>query len=689
MMVVVFAAGGARAADDDRDITIIYDASLREFTHWCPGIVTAGSCDHPFHDYVHFYRGQTIHLVVRGAHLADMLAVELKVTALVEPTVPVFGGLTELPKVKLIEPAESLVQTAVQRAAAPKAIKPDDVLYFFLPRWQETDTKHELQDYLKQTLIDPTSTAEFLQLVSSDDVRLIGLLNARLDKSGPLVGRANEIKQQLDQLKADTAVRYDAFCPVVKSPAAGTKPDPDDDARFTIQQVARLARLVDRERALLAGIQASGVRDIAATVVADAKLLDNPKTAPALEIESCSLDKFWSDFKTAFPVALRMAFVDRLDIDPATKAYIVKPGSPAAPAALTTFVNRLNANLPAAGATADSVARLKKNLTVMFENTTPIELAVARLNRARPVAVALCLYRNPKDSACKMTCESGPAAAHSETVYTFQQMLDDITVATVDRGADANCAVQQMPLPPSMSERTLGRWFGSEEVVMTVKQGTRVPLFDITNIGPGDRLVLADTKDVSPKPAQTATQDLAASRTGTFLIHNLYRFQLGAGFMTSTMDDQRYQVLERTLADGKTKEKFFAVTRDRSYHFLPTIELMINFVPRDGFPWTPRYTDEKRPSRWRDFSALIGFSLADPTKDFLFGAGWLPGRVGVGLKGGFHLGFKDTLPDNVKPGQALTEETTIVQQTLRQGYFIGVTLETQLFKDIFGLIFKP
>ena len=725
LLASVVAVRTLRAGDDPpNDITIIYDVDLREFTNWCSGIVTSGACAHEFHDKVHFYRGQTIHLVVRGAHLADLIAVELRVNELVEPTVPVFGALTELPTVKLIEPAESLVTTGrVRLAAGKKVIRPADDLYYFLDRWESSDTKHELQDYVKQVILDPTSTPEFVQLLGNDDVRLIALLNAKLKNTGGdgfLVVSAKRIKNDLDALSHGFDPTYDRYCPTTKGaaaaapPGAGTSsasaPAPvaaastptvtsEEEARAILDGLARLIRIIERQRALLAEIQASGMREIAATVVSDVKLLDNPRLSAALDLDSCGLSHFWNDFTAAFPPQTRLGWVDRLQVDPSTRRYAVDR-TPPAPGELTHFLDNLNAQQAREGATAASVAKLKKNLTVLFENSTAIAVAVARLEHARPVVAALCRYRDPKSTGCPAEdCKNpdnpiGPsaekAATDSMSVYEFQELLDKITRKTIELGAEGNCVVQQAPLPASMAERTLGRWFGSAEVSVTVKQGTRVRLFDLNAIRPGDRLVDADTKDVgAPRAVQTSLQDLAAVRTGIFEIHNLYRFQLSAGFMASTMKDQQYQVAERTLADGKTTEKFFVQTRDRDYHFLPTIELMINFVPRDGFPWKPRYAGEPRPSWTRDLSALIGFSLSEPTKNFLFGLGWLPGRVGIGLKAGVHLGFGDALPPGVVAGQTLTAETTFLQQKLRHGYFAGATLEMQLFKDIFGMIFKP
>ena len=83
----------------------------------------------------------------------------------------------------------------------------------------------------------------------------------------------------------------------------------------------------------------------------------------------------------------------------------------------------------------------------------------------------------------------------------------------------------------------------------------------------------------------------------------------------------------------------------------------------------------------------MGFSMADPTKDFFLGGAWVP-RSGIGVKGGIHLGFVDQLPPGVTLNTAFTNDVTPVSQTLRHAWFFGLTVHMQVFKDVFGVILK-
>jgi len=100
--------------------------------------------------------------------------------------------------------------------------------------------------------------------------------------------------------------------------------------------------------------------------------------------------------------------------------------------------DKLDAQRAPEDVTPASLATLKKNVTVLFENSTAI--AVARLDRARKVVAALCRYRDPKNTDCPAAdCQgAGGAATDSKTepktdsmnVYDFQELLDQMTRKT-------------------------------------------------------------------------------------------------------------------------------------------------------------------------------------------------------------------------------------------------------------------
>lgn len=186
-----------------------------------------------------------------------------------------------------------------------------------------------------------------------------------------------------------------------------------------------------------------------------------------------------------------------------------------------------------------------------------------------------------------------------------------------------------------------------------------------------------------------------SDRAVRFQIQNLYHFQLAAGVVVSTMKDEEFQQVKRTAAAaGSTPastELIFVPTVERSYRFFPTVEVLYYPSARSFFPRYKKADQarvEHRQGGWQDVGALIGFSASQPTKDFIAGGVWMPGTVGVGLKFGWHFGFREALPKGVEPNKPVTGDTIFLEEGIRHGFFFGASLNTQLFKDLFGLIFK-
>jgi hypothetical protein len=64
-------------------------------------------------------------------------------------------------------------------------------------------------------------------------------------------------------------------------------------------------------------------------------------------------------------------------------------------------------------------------------------------------------------------------------------------------------------------------------------------------------------------------------------------------------------------------------------------------------------------------------------------------RAGIGLKAGWHLGFEDELPPGVELNVPISDDSVLVEENLKHGFFFGASLSAQIFKDIFAMIFKP
>jgi hypothetical protein len=247
-----------------------------------------------------------------------------------------------------------------------------------------------------------------------------------------------------------------------------------------------------------------------------------------------------------------------------------------------------------------------------------------------------------------------------------------------------------MPLPDEYRQQVVGEWYGSKEVVLTVKQGGRLALFDLGGVGDTGRVAVVSADTPPSKAVQIAAPDLAPSRVLRFRIHDLYHLQLAAGFVYSHTRDDRFQVFDQTVTvDGKDQhQKFIGQTRSRDYNLLSTVELLVHPWAQDYFPWKPRFPGERRPPFYRNVAPLIGFSMTSPNRDFLLGVGWFPGQTAMGVQVGWHFALRDEPPDGTLPNTPLTDPVVVLRQKVHGGPFVGLAFSTQLFRDVFGFVFK-
>src|SRR5204862_5228018 len=98
--------------------SLVYDAKLREFRCWSEGVLTdkfrEHLCDsafgwHPVNANLYFVRAQSLSLVITNAVAEDIFSLDLKADDLTEPTTPISGTLTELPKLLPIPAAPTVV----------------------------------------------------------------------------------------------------------------------------------------------------------------------------------------------------------------------------------------------------------------------------------------------------------------------------------------------------------------------------------------------------------------------------------------------------------------------------------------------------------------------------------------------------------------------------------------------------
>jgi hypothetical protein len=669
LVLLLLGPSGSRALAADKDITIVYDVELKQFRCWYEGQPVPKACgkggSHIFEEGVHFYRGETIYLQFAGAHVADLFTVELTVNDITEPTVPIFGAISDLPKVKLIEAAETLIPApGVVTVAGNVSISA--ILYASLDQME----KAEFQKYLEDTILTPTASDKFLNFINANANVIITNLDAQLKRSGHFVKEALSIQSSFESNGLNSLNQ--TYC--ITTSGTSTQADADQ----FLKHLRELVRTIARQRALREEIITAGLATDGKALVEQYKLFNDPFIARLGRIKVDDLKTFRDDFNIDFPVSDRTRLIRGIVLDKTqSPKYLLAPGNADREPG---FLKNINTN---AGLLNDEgLKRLKDNLLLLASRWGEFELAVDRLDKFQTIATKLESYQ-----------ARTPDRVDTDdplSVFQYQILLNRVGQVGIRAADTANCIAQNMPLPDPYDHIVLGRWFGSKDVAVTVKQGTRLPLFQIEGVAQTGRIPAAGGDNSQLGTTQTARIDPVAVRQAKFSIHNTYHFQLAAGFVVSTMRDERFQLAQRTITEGMTMrtEKFFVQTRDRSYHFLPTIELLIYPQAREYFPWKSRYPGERRPSVLKEMGLLVGFSLVNPTKDFFFGTAWMS-RGGFGIKGGLHLGFKDTLPKGIEPGETLTDEITVVQQKLKRGAFFGVSMTTQVFKDIFGVIFKP
>lgn len=732
-VALIIFAQTAQSAPSKENVTIVFNVDQKGFVCWFEGDVTPTppgtapaipGCPylhtHAFQDNVYFYRGQTISVLLVGAKIAEAYSADLKVDTLEEPTIPVYGGLTELPGIQTIEPAEQLV---LGQGIKLVAGKPDisRQLYAQLDKASDKD----LAAYVKSKITDPADNGDLPQLFSAAVNPVIAKLDQMLAQNGILVTNANAIWRAGAPPTGSLVGPQQAFATLrtnyCLSSAAPANPDTDFDTY--LKTAHALQRVLDSEKTLKAQIDASGLNAVVKTLAKLQSAANDSKVQAALNIQlkataadnSVGLAAFVAAFNSAFPELTRRTEIAGIRV--ANGKYQSQSGQS------NDFLDRVNMFAVSAGspATSKSLDVLKKNLLYFADNWSTITAAIDRLSDAQEGSDRLATYlaRTP--------------GAQPLTPSQFQDQLNDIAVKTIDAADAANCSAQNIPLPARLATPVVDQWYGDKEITVSLKRSSRISLFDISSVTPSAQFTDSepspasapaktpatpakgtatdpssqtqkdtnqsgapkqqDTKQTSgapsAAPATKASSDAEVVGEMKFRVHDVYHFQLGLGFSYSGLKDQKFKLVQQTVTTNgtTTTNQFFVYSRNRDYRFLPTVDLLVYPMARDFFPWKPRYAGEKAPSRWSKFSGLAGFSLSSPTTDFFFGGAYLP-DFGIGLKAGVHLGFVDQLPKGVTVNTPVTATSTIVTQTLDHSYFVGLEMNAKLFKDIFGVILK-
>jgi hypothetical protein len=676
-VVVLLLAACGNSWARDKTVTIIYDVDLREFVCWYEGERIpptkdpSTKCDparpqnhatnaHKYAPGLYFFRGQTVRVQLQNARLIDVFTADLQVGDLAIPSIAIFGGLTELPSLKPLGAAEKVVSAAgVTLATAAPARSPGDDLDQGLDQW----TKDELNAYLKENLHDIAGGEKLLAALSWRPESTIGSLQSLLEKDKPLIVQALSVRTDLDQVQPLLDNLRKIYC-APAAPITNT-----DDVQNYLSAVRLLTRAIERQQSLKDQIGITELATLSKTLTDQFTAAGDEEIRHALEYSVDSLKDFRTRFENAFPPAQRRARIRAIKLD--QKKYTLD-------AVAAEFLDHLNNQGDKDDA---SLKRLQDNLNVLSDQWQKVSAEIDRLDTLRGNVDKVTRYFSAKSEP-----------EDKRDVWKFwelQQVLEGIGLRAISAAEAGNCVAASMTLPEAISAPVVNQWYGSKEITLTLKRGTRVPLFDLAGVTEASR---ANVKEQPAAPAGTvqgSTTEPTTARQTVFSIHDLFHYQVAFGFIRSALKDVEYTLATQTVTENGTNRtvQSFQQTKDRSYRFLPTVDLLIYPFARDFFPWTARYPEERPPLWWKRFAGLAGFSLSSPTKDFFFGGAYMS-NWGLGLKSGVHLGYVDQLPANAPLNQPLTGPIAVIRQTLDKAYFVGVTMNAQFFKDTFAVIFK-
>jgi hypothetical protein len=649
-LAVAVCLGGLSLTADPREATLVYDVAVREYVCWREGALTPEArtrwCDssqgwHPVTGNLYFVRGQAVTVLLVNGLVGDIFTLEIKAEDLPEPTVAIAGEIKELPKLAPIPPPPVLVAgpgaTFIAGVAEIRGI---------LMRLLGTAEEKDVRAWLKEVWIDPANAKELLDLLAID---VAGAITTARAVSPGFADEASQLTGHLID-------------------AQGNVTRPTNISQL-IGEVRRLSSILETQRGLRERIVVSGLPALGKLVSDAAKLARSPGVARASSVNASDLQVFMSDFENAFPAGERWARIDSVVVEGEVFSSAWKPVDPALTGFLAELTKSASGKVPS---TAQD--KVRKNLRALAELWPDIQRSFER-------------YRDLNN--LKPTLEAYPDEAGS--LYQLQRNLEALGRATVLQATALNVAARTLPLVEPYDLLPVGVWFASREITLTLKQGQRIALFDLGGVSDTSRISTVGGDTAAAKPVLGSVAAETTARVFRFRVYNLYHLQLGLGFVYSGTRDDRFQVVSVTTGSGATAttQKFFEQTRSRSYNLLATADVIIFPFARHRFPFRPRYADEKPPPRWHDFGALLGFSLTSPNRDFLLGSVFFPRQSAVGIKFGWHIALRDYPPEDFDVEQPITEPTTALSQTRKDGLFVGLSFTTDFFVRVFAPIFKP
>jgi hypothetical protein len=628
----------SRPADGPKHATIVYDAVLREFRCWTDGAIDArargGVCDpgarwHPMSASLFFVRGQSVNVLVVNGVAQDVFSLEVKADDLAEPTTPVSGTFVDVPKLQEI-PAAAGVFAGVGAAFVGGAatVKPSTRIYALLPTASPADFKAAL----RTLVLDPLAAKEISDLLAVD-------VNAAITTAGTGAAFADAANALLDEVKRVTV-------PATMPEWATT--------------TKSFARTVDRATGLRTRIVAAGLPAAGKTLNDAGNALRSGPVRRALDIDPNDLRTLTADLTNAFAV---QPYAKIASIGVSSNRFH------SGDALLDALLKKVNDAIGTVPRTAALRTQLKANLTTLADSLPSIQVA----------------SRRRTDLATLEGNVNGATAITSLRDVLFT-MTDTLTAIA----SRLNEAGKRLPLEAPYDVLPVGQWYATKTVTITLKQGQRLPMFDVGGVSDASRVGLTTGEVPAAKATSVAAGDLAAQRTLTVPVYNLYHVKLGVGFAYSTIRDERFDVTTATTGSGDAAvtQQFIDQTRARDYNLVPTANVTIFPWARHEFPSRARYEGERLPSWYHDVGAMIGLGLKNPGRDFLFGITWLPRNAPIGAQLAYHLGIRDYPPAGVAAGQPVTDRLIVLRQRALHGVSGGAVLTTDFFGKVFSSILK-
>jgi hypothetical protein len=489
-VVVLLLAACGNSWARDKTVTIIYDVDLREFVCWYEGERIPPTkdpstrCDparpqnhatnaHKYAPGLYFFRGQTVRVQLQNARLIDVFTADLQVGDLAIPSIAIFGGLTELPSLKPLGAAEKVVSAAgVTLATAAPARSPGDDLDQGLDQW----TKDELNAYLKENLHDIAGGEKLLAALSWRPESTIGSLQSLLEKDKPLIVQALSVRTDLDQVQPLLDNLRKIYC-APAAPITNT-----DDVQNYLSAVRLLTRAIERQQSLKDQIGITELATLSKTLTDQFTAAgDDEEIRHALEYSVDSLKDFRTRFENAFPPAQRRARIRAIKLD--QKKYTLD-------AVAAEFLDHLNNQGDKDDA---SLKRLQDNLNVLSDQWQKVSAEIDRLDTLRGNVDKVTQYFSAKSEP-----------EDKRDVWKFwelQQVLEGIGLRAISAAEAGNCVAASMTLPEAISAPVVNQWYGSKEITLTLKRGTRVPLFDLAGVTEASR---ANVKEQPAAPAASS-----------------------------------------------------------------------------------------------------------------------------------------------------------------------------------------